>query len=80
MLELLSLIQAILIPLRNKGYKCVKSLLSYISKKIKCSQNEIYTASTGVIGEFLDPNIIINEIEKNKPQFSNYGMKLQKQL
>ena len=55
----------------NKGDKCVKSLLLYLSKKIKCSQNEIYTASTGVIGEFLDPNIIINEIEKNKPQFSN---------
>ncbi len=49
------------------GNKCVQSILSYISKKINCDQKHIYTASTGVIGEFLDPKIIINTIEKNKP-------------
>ena len=51
----------------NKGVKSVQSLLSYLANKMNCDEKEIYTASTGVIGEFLDPNIIINEIEKNNP-------------
>ena len=51
----------------NKGVKSVQSLLSYLANKMNCDEKEIYTASTGVIGEFLDPNVIINEIEKNNP-------------
>ena len=51
----------------NKGIKSVQSLLSYLANKMNCDEKEIYTASTGVIGEFLDPYVIINEIEKNNP-------------
>ena len=39
----------------------------YLSKKLNCNLNQIYTASTGVIGEQLDSKIIINGINKMRP-------------
>ena len=55
----------------KQGEKCVETILSYLKKKLYCSKKEIYTASTGVIGEFLDPYLIINALEKDVPTYTN---------
>ena len=45
------------------GEETVLKISKYLSKKINCNLNQIYTASTGVIGEQLDPNQIIKSIK-----------------
>jgi len=55
----------------SNGIKCVQTILTYISKKLNCNKKQVFTASTGVIGEFLDPKIIINSLKKNKPYSKN---------
>ncbi len=53
----------------KKGENTVKQIIKFLSKYHKCEPNEIFTASTGVIGEFLDAKLIINSI-KNKAIFA----------
>lgn len=49
------------------GDETVFNISSYLSKKFNCKVNQIYTASTGVIGERLNSQMIINGINKMKP-------------
>ena len=49
------------------GDETVLNVSKYLSKKLNCNLNQIYTASTGVIGEQLDSKIIINGINKMRP-------------
>ncbi|MDC0093047.1 bifunctional glutamate N-acetyltransferase/amino-acid acetyltransferase ArgJ [Alphaproteobacteria bacterium] len=46
------------------GEETVLKVSKYLSKKFNCNINQIYTASTGVIGEQLNSEIIINGINK----------------
>ena len=45
------------------GEESVLKISKYLSKKLNSNINEIYTASTGVIGEQLDTNKIINSFK-----------------
>ena len=45
------------------GEQTVLKISKYLSKILKSNINQIYTASTGVIGEQLDPNKIINSFK-----------------
>ena len=54
------------------GVKCVQTILTFLAKKLECNEKQIFTASTGVIGEFLDPKIIINALKKNSPYSKNF--------
>jgi len=45
------------------GEESVLKISKYLSKKLNSNINEIYTASTGVIGEQLDTNKIINGLK-----------------
>ena len=49
------------------GDKTVLNISDFLSKKLNCNINQIYTASTGVIGEKLNSKIIINGIKKMTP-------------
>ena len=49
------------------GDETVFNISTYLSKKLSCNINQIYIASTGVIGEQLNSKIIINGIDKMKP-------------
>ena len=49
------------------GDDTVSKVSNYLSKKLICDTDQIYTASTGVIGEQLNSKIIINGINKMKP-------------
>ncbi len=49
------------------GEKAVLKISKYISEKLNCNINQIYTASTGVIGEQLDPDTIIRGIKSMSP-------------
>ena len=49
------------------GDETVLNISNHLSKKLRCNLNQIYTASTGVIGEQLNSKIIINGIKKMKP-------------
>ena len=51
----------------KKGADAVLKISKYLSKKIGCNINQIYTASTGVIGEQLDPNVVIDSIKLMTP-------------
>lgn len=46
----------------KQGEETVLKISKYLSMKLNCNLNEIYTASTGVIGEQLDPNLIIKNL------------------
>ena len=46
------------------GDRTVENVTKFLSKKLNCETNQIYTASTGVIGEVLNPEIIINGLRK----------------
>ena len=46
------------------GDRTVENVTEFLSKKLNCETNQIYTASTGVIGEVLNPEIIINGLRK----------------
>ena len=48
------------------GNDTVLNISKYLSKKFNCNINQIYTASTGVIGEQLNSKLIINGISKMK--------------
>ena len=45
------------------GDLTVEVVTNYVSKKLNCKPYQIYTASTGVIGETLDPNLIVNGLK-----------------
>ena len=45
------------------GEEAVSKVSRFLSKLLKCNTNQIYTASTGVIGEQLDSNKIINSFK-----------------
>ena len=51
----------------EKGEETVLKIRTFISKKLACKLNQVYTASTGVIGEQLDPNRVINSLKKLSP-------------
>ena len=51
----------------KKGEETVLKIRNFISKKLACKLNQVYTASTGVIGEQLDPNRVINSLKKLSP-------------
>ena len=55
----------------ERGDASVTKIINHLSEKLKCKKDEIFTASTGVIGEFLDHEKIILCIDKNKPTFRN---------
>ena len=46
------------------GERTVENVTEFLSKKLNCRTNEIYLASTGVIGEVLDSALIINGLKK----------------
>ena len=46
------------------GDETVSIVSNFLSKKLNCKTNEVYTASTGVIGELLNPELIINGLQK----------------
>ena len=57
----------------EKGEETVLKIRNFISKKLACKLNQVYTASTGVIGEQLDPNKVINSLKKLSPyNFPNW--------
>jgi len=57
----------------EKGEETVLKIRNFISKKLACKLNQVYTASTGVIGEQLDPNRIVNSLKKLSPyNFPNW--------
>ncbi|MBL6680224.1 MAG: bifunctional glutamate N-acetyltransferase/amino-acid acetyltransferase ArgJ [Alphaproteobacteria bacterium] len=57
----------------EKGEETVLKIRTFISKKLACKLNQVYTASTGVIGEQLDPNRVINNLKKLSPyNFPNW--------
>ena len=49
------------------GEETVLKISKYLSTKLNCSINQIYTASTGVIGEQLDPDVVIKSIKSMSP-------------
>ena len=49
------------------GEETVLKISKYLSIKLNCNINQIYTASTGVIGEQLDPNVVIRSIKSMSP-------------
>ena len=49
------------------GKETVLKISKYLSVKLNCKINQIYTASTGVIGEQLDPNVVIRSIKSMSP-------------
>ncbi len=51
----------------KQGEETVLKISKYLSVKLNCSINQIYTASTGVIGEQLDPDLIIKSIKSMSP-------------
>ena len=48
----------------DQGIETVKNTVNSIANHIGCKKNEVYVCSTGVIGEFLNPNIITAAIPK----------------
>ncbi len=54
----------------NQGVETVLKISKYLSVKLNCSISQIYTASTGVIGEQLDSDTIIRGIKSMSPQKS----------
>ena len=52
----------------NKGMETVKKTVNSVVNHIGCQPNEVYVCSTGVIGEYLNENSIIDAIPKLKKQ------------
>ena len=52
----------------SKGMNTVKKTVSSVVNHLDCKANEVYVCSTGVIGEYLNENIIINALPKLKKQ------------
>ena len=55
----------------DAGKKSIDKIVDYLSLKLKVPKNEIYLASTGVIGEPLDESKIINKIPSLIDNLSN---------
>ncbi len=53
----------------KKGTNTVNKITNFLSTIYKCSENEVFTSSTGVIGEELNPLKIISCIKNKKPAF-----------
>ena len=51
----------------EKGEETVLEIRKFLSYKLNCNINQVYTASTGVIGEQLDSSKIINHIKNLSP-------------
>ena len=49
------------------GEETVLKISKYLSEKLNCNINQVYTASTGVIGEQLDPDAVIRSIKLMSP-------------
>lgn len=64
----------------EKGEKTVREIIKFLSKLQNCNPKAIYTASTGVIGEFLDPKMIINSIKNNLPFSKNSWLEAAKAI
>ena len=54
-----------------KGTKAVNKITKFLSNLYNCSVNEVYSSSTGVIGEELNPSKIISCIKNERPAFIN---------
>ncbi len=54
-----------------KGAKTVNKITKFLSNLYRCNENEVFTSSTGVIGEELDSSIITSSIKNKKPVFVN---------
>ena len=52
----------------SKGMNTVKKTVSSVVNHVDCKAKEVYVCSTGVIGEYLNENIIINALPKLKKQ------------
>ena len=52
----------------SKGINTVKKTVNSVVNHVNCKANEVYVCSTGVIGEYLNENIIINALPKLKKQ------------
>ena len=51
----------------KKGLNTVVKITKFLSKLYKCNENEVFSSSTGVIGEELKPSTITSCIKNNKP-------------
>ena len=49
------------------GEETVLKISKYLAVKLNCQINQIYTASTGIIGEQIDPDVIIRSIKSMSP-------------
>ena len=54
-----------------KGTKAVNKITKFLSNLYNCNENEVYSSSTGVIGEELNPSKIISCIKNKRPAFVN---------
>ena len=49
------------------GQETVLKISKFLSEKLSCNINQVYIASTGVIGEQLDPDVVIRGIKLMSP-------------
>ncbi len=54
-----------------KGIKAVNKITKFLSTLYNCNENEVYSSSTGVIGEELNPSQITYCIKNKRPAFVN---------
>ena len=54
-----------------KGTKAVNEIVKFLSNIFNCNENEVFSSSTGVIGEELNSSRIISCIKNKKPAFVN---------
>ena len=54
-----------------KGTKTVNKITKFLSNLYNCNENEVFSSSTGVIGEELNSSIITSCIRTKKPSFVN---------
>ena len=54
-----------------KGTKTVNKITKFLSNLYNCNENEVFSSSTGVIGEELNPSTITSCIRTKKPSFVN---------
>lgn len=51
----------------KKGEETVLKIRKYLASRLKCNLDQIYTASTGVIGEQLDSDKVIESLKQTSP-------------
>ena len=54
-----------------KGTKTVNKITKFLSNFYTCNENEVFSSSTGVIGEELNPSKITSSIKNKRPAFIN---------